>query len=187
MVNFGDGATSIGATGEAANLAALWDLPVVFVCQHNHYGEHTPFGESTRTERLAERFATYGMAAETLDGTSVPEVYAAGARAVARARRGDGPSFLECLTFRLEGHTFGAPTGYMDQAARSAAAAAEPVGAYRTWLLTHGGVPEDRLTDIEAEVDALVDGALRRATDAPPPGPGELGIDVFADPSSVPQ
>src|ERR1700691_5100474 len=98
VVNFGDGATSIGATHEAANLAALWQVPVIFVCQHNQYGEHTRFADFTRTERLAERFATYGMAAETVDGNSVPIMYEAAGRAVDRARSGGGPTFLECLT-----------------------------------------------------------------------------------------
>jgi len=77
VVNFGDGATSIGATHEAANMAALWQLPVVFVCQHNGYGEHTAFADYTRTEHLADRFRPYGMAAVTVDGNSVPDMYAA--------------------------------------------------------------------------------------------------------------
>ena len=187
VVNFGDGATGIGGTHEAANLAALWDLPVVFVCQHNQYGEHTRFADATRTERLAERFATYGMAAETLDGNSVPEVYAAAGAAVARARRGDGPTFLECLTQRLDGHTFGAPTAYMDQDALAGAVAAEPVAAYRAWLAAHGGVAEAALAAIEEAAAAEVATALHRAAGAPAPEPGELQTDVFADPSAVPR
>lgn len=186
VANFGDGATSIGATHEAANLAAVWDLPVIFVCQHNQYGEHTAFADYTRTGRLAERFATYGMAAVTVDGNSVPEVYAAAGEAIPRARAGGGPTFLECLTHRLDGHTFGAPTGYMDQQRLAAATAAEPVASYRRWLVTEGGVAEHYLAELEAEAAAAVETALRRAAEAPAPGPEELQADVFADASAVP-
>ncbi len=82
MANFGDGATSIGATHEACNLAALWEVPLVLVCQHNQYGEHTKFADFTRTHSLADRFRGYGMSAVTVDGNSVPAMAAAAADAV---------------------------------------------------------------------------------------------------------
>jgi pyruvate dehydrogenase E1 component alpha subunit len=186
VVNFGDGATSIGATHEAANLAALWQVPVIFVCQHNQYGEHTRFADFTRTERLAERFATYGMAAETVDGNSVPTMYEAAGRAVERARSGGGPTFLECLTYRLGGHTFGAATDYMDAGEMEAAEAAEPVARYRQWLIEERGVDEDTLGSIDEQVAAEVAAAVAAAAAAPVPPDEELQTDVFADSAALP-
>ncbi len=186
VASFGDGATSIGATHEAANLAALWQVPVVFLCQHNQYGEHTRFADYTRTESLADRFAAYGMAGETVDGNSVPDVYEAAGRAVARARSGGGPTFLECRTFRLGGHTFGAATDYMDAEELARAEAAEPVGRFRDWLIGQIGASPDAVAAIDDEVAAEVEAALQRALSAPDPPPEELQTDVFADPRAVP-
>lgn len=186
VVNFGDGATSIGATHEAANLAALWQVPVVFVCQHNQYGEHTRFSDYTRTERLAERFATYGMTAATVDGNSVPDMYAAAGRAVAQARSGGGPTFLECLTYRLGGHTFGAATDYMDADELAKAEDAEPVARYRRWLHEERGIDEKTLSGIDDAAEAEVEEAVDAAKSAPDPDEDELQTDVFADPAAVP-
>ncbi len=185
VVNFGDGATSIGATHEAANLAALWDLPLVLVCQHNQYGEHTRFDQFTRTRRLADRFRTYGMAAATVDGNSVPEMYEAAKEAVARARRGGGPTFLECLTFRLGAHAFGTSTEYVDPDELAEAEEAEPVGRYRHWLLEQRLATRATLGSIDEDVDAEVEAALASALAAPPPGPEELLTDVFSSSTPV--
>jgi acetoin:2,6-dichlorophenolindophenol oxidoreductase subunit alpha len=187
VVNFGDGATSIGATHEAANLAALWDLPVVFVCQHNQYGEHTRFSDYTRTARLADRFAGYGMAAATVDGNSVPEMYAAAGEAVRRARAGEGPTFLECLTFRLGAHAFGTGTEYVDPDELARAEAAEPVGRHRRWLEEERGVSAATLDAIEADAAQRVEAAVAAATAADPPGPQELATDVFSTEEALPR
>jgi TPP-dependent pyruvate/acetoin dehydrogenase alpha subunit len=187
VVNFGDGATSIGATHEAANLAALWQVPLVFVCQNNRYGEHTAFADYTRTPSLAERFRGYGMAATTVDGNNVPDMFEAAAEAIGRARAGGGPTFLECMTYRLGGHTFGATTEYMDPDEYAAAEENEPVGKYRRWLLAERGVAEPVLAGIEGEVAAAVEAAVESAKAAAPPPPDELLLDVFSDPVSVPR
>ena len=185
VVNFGDGATSIGAAHESANMAALWQLPVVFVCQHNQFGEHTAFSDYTRTERLAERFATYGMASLTVDGNSVPEMHQAAGQAVERARGGGGPTFLECLTYRLGGHSFGSTTEYME--GLSEAEANEPVGRYRQWLIDERGIDEARLAEIEKEVAEEVERAVESAKAAPAPSETDLLTDVFSDLDMVPQ
>lgn len=185
VVNFGDGATSIGATHEAANMAALWQLPVVFVCQHNQFGEHTAFADYTRTARLAERFATYGMAATTVEGNSVPDMYQAAGEAVARARAGGGPTFLECLTYRLGGHSFGSTTEYM--AGLAEAEANEPVGRYRRWLVDERGVAESTLAGIEKDVAEQVEQAVESAKAAPAPTEEDLLTDVFSDLEMVPR
>ncbi|HEX3842300.1 MAG TPA: thiamine pyrophosphate-dependent dehydrogenase E1 component subunit alpha [Acidimicrobiales bacterium] len=187
VVNFGDGATSIGATHEAANLAALWQVPLVFVCQNNRYGEHTAFADYTRTPSLAERFQGYGMAATTVDGNNVPDMFAAAAEAIGRARSGGGPTFLECMTYRLGGHTFGATTEYMDPDEFAAAEENEPVGKYRRWLIETRGIGEATLAGIEGEVATEVEAAVASAKAADPPPPDELQLDVFADPVSVPR
>jgi acetoin:2,6-dichlorophenolindophenol oxidoreductase subunit alpha len=185
VVNFGDGATSIGATHEACNLAALWDLPVLFVCQHNQYGEHTRFDEFTRTRRLADRFREYGLAAVTVDGNSVPEVHAAAGEAVERARTGGGPTFLECLTYRLGAHAFGTATDYVDPAELARAEAAEPVGRYRRWLVDDLGTAEETLETVDRDAAAAVERALAAALAAAPPGPEELLTDVFSPSTPV--
>ena len=187
VVNFGDGATSIGATHEACNLAALWQLPVIFVCQNNRYGEHTKFAEYTRTTSLAERFGAYGMEARTVDGNSIPTMSAAAEEAIGRARAGQGPTFLECMTYRLGGHSFGSTTEYMDPGELSAAEAAEPVGRNRTWLRQERGIDEDVLAGMEAEVRVQVEAALESAKASAPPSPDELLTDVFSSLEASPR
>ena len=107
IANFGDGAANIGAFGESLNMAALFGLPVVFVCQNNRYSEYTSFEESTLTQQISERAAGYGMPGVTVDGTDPDVVATAATEAVQRARAGDGPTLLECVAYRLQGHSFG--------------------------------------------------------------------------------
>ena len=187
VVNFGDGATSIGAAHEAANMAALWELPVIFVCQHNGYGEHTAFSDYTRTTRLAERFGLYGMASVTVDGNSVPELFEATGEAVARARTGGGPTFMECMTFRLEGHSFGATTEYVDPLLMAEAKANEPVGRFRRWLTEGFGVSDQALSEVEAKAVAAVDAAVEEAKASDAPDISELQTDVFSNQEAVPR
>src|SRR5580658_3169580 len=187
VVNFGDGATSIGATHEAVNIAALWELPVVFVCQNNGYGEHTAFSDYTRTSSLADRFRNYGMAAVAVDGNSVPDLYAATGEAVERARSGGGPTFLEAKTFRLEGHSFGATTEYVDAERLAQARENEPVGRFQRWLVDDFGVSADALADIDAKAVAAVDAAVAAGIASPEPGFDELQTDIFSTQEAVPQ
>lgn len=187
VANFGDGATSIGATHEACNLAALWEVPLIFVCQHNQYGEHTRFAEYTRTSNLADRFRGYGMAATTVDGNSVPDMAAAAEEAVARARAGGGPTFLECVTYRLGGHTFGATTEYMDQTEFERAEADEPVARYRRWLVEERGVGGNELEEVERAVQAEVDAAFADAAGGADPSVDDLLTDVFSSSGALPR
>ncbi|WP_033292190.1 alpha-ketoacid dehydrogenase subunit alpha/beta [Amycolatopsis jejuensis] len=179
VVSFGDGATSIGFVHEAMNLAALWKLPVVFLCQNNQFGEHTPIGEYTLTKRLSDRAPGYGMPGVTVDGFDPEAVHRAAGEAVARARAGEGPTFLEATCYRLQGHSFGAPMPYADPDELAAAKAAEPVGAYRTRLI-EAGVSADALGVIEAEVTDLVATSIEAALQSPQPDLAELGNHVLA-------
>jgi pyruvate dehydrogenase E1 component alpha subunit len=187
VVNFGDGATSIGATHEAVNMAALWNLPIVFVCQNNRYGEHTKVADYTRSPSLAERFAGYGLTARSVDGNSIPAMSAAAAAAIDQARSGGGPTFLECMTYRLGGHSFGSTTEYMDPAELARAEADEPVGHNRRWLTEERGVAEEVLEKLEAEVDAAVEAALEFAKASEPPPASELLTDVFSRMEAAPK
>ena len=115
LVSFGDGATSIGYVHEAMNMAALWSLPVVFFCQNNFWAECTSYGRYTRTERLSDRAAGYGMPGTTVDGSDPHAVHDAVAQAAERARSGAGPSFVEAVAYRLQGHYFGDAMAYAEQ------------------------------------------------------------------------
>ena len=176
VASFGDGAMNIGAVHESLNLAAVWDLPVVFCCQRNGWGEHTRYEDTTRTARLAERVAGYGMAAVTVDGLSVGALWDAFGDAVGRARAGGGPAFVEALAPRLDGHAFGAGTDEMDPDELAAARAAEPVAAFRAELDAAGmAVAAD---EIEAAAAAAVDDAMAAALAAPAPAADALLTDV---------
>jgi len=177
---FGDGATNIGGFHEALNLAAVWDLPVVFVCQNNEFGEFTPRHESQRIERVAQRADAYGMPGVTVDGNDPLATYAAARDAIARARGGDGPMLVECSTYRFMGHFYGDPMGYMDPDQLAAGVAADPVAGYRQRLVDDGTATEAELANLEAEVAGAVDAAFEFAKASPPPDADTLLTDVYA-------
>jgi 2-oxoisovalerate dehydrogenase E1 component len=162
-VSFGDGATSTGALNEALNLAALWTLPIVFLCQNNLFGEATPIAQYTRTEQLSDRAAAFGMHAETVDGTDPMAVYAAMESARERARSGGGPTFLEAISYRLGGHYFGDPLTTVPKDELAAARAAEPVTKFRSALAASGVATADELAAIDRDEAARVAVAMTGA------------------------
>ena len=180
-VTFGDGATAIGAYHEAMNLAALWRLPLVFVCQNNGWAEHTPLSAYAPATDLAGRAAAYNMAAVTVDGFDPIETWRVLGRAAEQARAGGGPSFVECRTYRLVGHTSSADYSYMPKAELEAALARDPAPTFRAWLLDGGHATPGRLDEIDKAVDAAVDDAFEFAQAAPRPEPDDIYDDVFAD------
>jgi acetoin:2,6-dichlorophenolindophenol oxidoreductase subunit alpha len=180
VVNFGDGASNIGAFHEALNMAAVWDLPAVFVCHNNRYGEHTRYEFATSVPRVALRAAAYGIPGFTINGNDPVAVCGAVKAAVARARAGEGPTLIEAMTYRFWGHIFGDDMRYMPAEERQAAMDADPAVRYRNWLVDQGHLDETDLAVIEAEVDAAIEDAMRFALDSPPPGPAELLTDVYA-------
>lgn len=184
VVNFGDGASNIGAFHEALNMAGLWKLPVVFVCQNNRYAEHTAFAKGTSCERISDRAAGYGMPGVTVDGNNPLAMYEAAREAVDRARRGDGPTLVEALTYRFWGHVFGVDDmAYQPAEERTAAMAADPVPRFRGWLTEHGHLTEDEVVAIEAAIEAEIDDALDFALNGPHPELSELTTDVYAEES----
>ena len=178
---FGDGASNIGAFHESLNLASVWKLPVIFVCQNNLYGEHTTYEKATSAKRIADRAVAYDMPGVRVNGNDPIEMYAASREAVERARAGGGPTLIEAMTFRFHGHVFGDADGYMDQLQKKAAMAADPVPAFRATLIAAGLATEERLAAMEADIEAQIDVAVEFALASPYPELGELTTDVYAE------
>jgi pyruvate dehydrogenase E1 component alpha subunit len=178
---FGDGAGQTGSFHESLNLAALWQLPVIFFCENNGYAEFTPLSAHTPIERLAVHAATYGIPAATVDGNDVIGVGAAVADAAARVRAGEGPRFIEALTYRIRGHYEGDPAKYRELAELADWRAKDPLAVLRARLERDGTLDAEgaAVTGLEAEARALVDAATAVALAAPPPGPDDLRADVL--------
>lgn len=185
-VTFGDGATSIGAFHEAMNMAALWKLPVLFVCQNNQWAEHTPISEYTVAPEFAERAASYGMTARKVDGFDPMATWQALRSAVQRIRDGGGPAFVECISYRLTGHSGTADYSYVPRDELNAALARDPAPQFKAWLSSCGLVDRRRLDEIEREAEAHVDEAFTYAESCPQPPAEELYEDVFSDKRLVP-
>jgi acetoin:2,6-dichlorophenolindophenol oxidoreductase subunit alpha len=185
-VSFGDGATNTGSFHEAANMAALWDLPMVFVCQNNRYAEMTPTEDTMKLEHVADRAAGYGMPGVRVDGNDPLAVRSALDEALERARRGDGPTFIECVTFRFRGHYFGDRMPYISKDQLAAAVAADPVPRFRSHLTDAGICSEDELNRIDNDAVDAVEKALQTVMSADPPSAEELERDVYASPIGFP-
>jgi pyruvate dehydrogenase E1 component alpha subunit len=160
------------------NLAQIWMLPVIFVCQNNLYGEHTPQAMSTGAKELIDRALGYGMKGVQVNGNDAFAMYAAAAEAVERARAGRGPTFIEAKTFRFLGHLLGDDSHYIPAQQMAAAKAADPLPAYRHTLIVRG-VEESVLNAIDAEIAAQVEDAAQYALDSPYPDPQEIRFDVL--------
>lgn len=179
VCNFGDGASNHGAFHEALNMASLWKLPVVFLCQNNRYAEHTAFRDGTAAQNISSRAAAYSMATLSVNGNDAAEMWAAAEEAVGRARRGEGPTLLEAHTFRFRGHNFGDSGHYIPKEEYAQALAEDPVPILRRQLLA-AGVSEQALGDIDATIEQEIDAALRFAFEGAAPQPADLYDDVYA-------
>ncbi|HUX75596.1 MAG TPA: dehydrogenase E1 component subunit alpha/beta, partial [Anaerolineae bacterium] len=176
----GDGATNQGMFHEALNFAAVFKLPVVFVVENNLYGEFTPVSRHASVERLADRAAAYSIPGVTVDGNDAWAVYAATREAVARARRGDGPTLLECLTYRWRGHMEGEAVAYRDPAEVAAWKQKCPIRQLERELLERGVLTPDDAAQIARQAEATVAEALAFALRSPDPPAGALIEDVYA-------
>jgi pyruvate dehydrogenase E1 component alpha subunit len=186
VVSFGDGATNTGSFHEAANMAALWALPMVFVCQNNQYAEMTPTADTMKLDTVAERAAGYGMPGVRVDGNDPLAVAAALDEALSRARRGDGPTFVECVTFRFRGHYFGDRMPYIPKEQLAEAMAADPVPRFRRQLIDTGVCSDDELNRIDEGALIDVEAVLKSVLSAEAPSIDELDRDVYATPISYP-
>jgi len=181
LVTFGDGATSIGAAHEAFNLAALWHLPLVFLCQNNQWGEHTAIADYAACTDLTARAASYGMHAVRVDGFDPIATWRALRDAAARVRAGGGPVFVEAMSYRLTGHTGTADFSYVPSKELAAAQARDPAPTMRRWLADGGHLSEAHLDTVEQRALAVVEDAFAFASASPWPEPGDLYADVFSD------
>lgn len=177
---FGDGASNIGAFHESLNLAAVWKLPVLFVCSNNGFAEHTRFENATSVEKVSTRAISYGIPGHTVDGNDPEDMYAHVHAAIARARAGEGPTLLECRTFRFLGHVLGDDDFYMTKEEKTAAMERDPLPALRARLIAEGCASEDRLAAMLAAIEAEVAEAQAFGMNSPLPSVDELRRDVFA-------
>ncbi len=177
----GDGATNIGAFHEALNLAAVWRLPVIFICENNQYMEYTPIGSVTAVRRpAADRAASYGLDPVVVDGNDVEAVYHTALFAIGRAREGDGPSLIEAVTYRHGGHSRADPGKYRPEEEVKEWLARDPLPAYRQVLIGRG-VDEAVLDEIEKNARQAVDRATEEAKAGPEPRLELAATNVWAD------
>lgn len=179
---FGDGTTNIGAFHEALNFAVVWKLPVIFVCENNLYMEYTPISEVTAVEHpAADRAGAYGLPRIVIDGNDADVVYRTAAAAYEKARAGEGPSLIECMTYRHSGHSRADPAKYRPEGELEKwKAERDPVKIYRD-RLKQFGIANDAIVGIETEVRRIVDAATEKCKAAPMPPLDILTTDVYAD------
>ncbi len=181
---FGDGAANQGIFMEVMNMAAIWKLPVIYVCENNTFGQYTRYEEATVTNQpIGARAAAFGLPTVQVDGNDVVAVYEAAVEAVARARAGDGPSFIEARTYRLRGHHMGDvgfARRYRSKEELDEHTGQEPVGRFRDQLLQQQLLSESEIEDIEAKVEAEIQAAIEFVSHSPVPDPSEIMEHVYA-------
>jgi len=182
---FGDGTTNIGAFHEALNLAVVWKLPVVFVCENNHYMEYTPIRSVTAVEHpAADRAAAYGLESILVDGNDVDVMHDAAVKTIARARSGGGPSLVEAVTYRHGGHSRGDPATYRPKDEVKEWMSRDPIQRYRE-RLTASGIDAATLLKIEEEAQKKVDVATEEARNAPDARLDGIETQVWSDGGSA--
>lgn len=181
VTNFGDGASNIGAFHESMNLASVWKLPVIFVCQNNRYAEHTALSLGTAVDSIATRAQAYNMPGVSVDGNDPVAMYQVAQEAIARARSGQGPTLIEAHTFRFLGHVFGDAGEYIPEDEYQTALANDPHPRYREWLIKHGHASREALDDIDASINSQIDAAIAFAFASPEPEAIEIKRDVYAE------
>ena len=176
---FGDGAANEGAFHEGLNMAAIWKLPVIFVCENNLYGASTPFGSVFSIGDVIDRAPAYDIPGEIVDGNDVLAVYEAAGRAIARARSGAGPTLLECKTYRQCGHSRSDPRTYRTKAEEEEWARLDPILRLAERLQAEGLAGEAWLAETEQAVKAEIDDAVAFAEESPSPEPADALTGVF--------
>lgn len=177
---FGDGASNQGTTQEALNLASAWKLPVVFVNENNGYGISCPTSKSMAVTDIADRAAAYDIPGVVVDGNDVLAVYEAVNEAVKRARKGDGPSLIECKTYRWRGHFEGDACVYRDEEELQCWIDKDPIPNYEKRLVEEGILTAGKADEIRASVESELDQAVAFSQDSPLPQPEDLTDDVYA-------
>ncbi|HID86681.1 MAG TPA: thiamine pyrophosphate-dependent dehydrogenase E1 component subunit alpha, partial [Anaerolineae bacterium] len=177
---FGDGAANTGSFHEALNMASIWKLPVVFLCENNQYAMSTPVKKAFPIENIADRAAAYGMPGVVVDGNDVLAVYKATKEAVERARRGDGPTLIECKTYRWKGHSKSDQQRYRTREEVEAWKKKDPISRFRSMLIKEGVITEEEAERIEREAKETIEEAVRFAQDSPEPSLEGIEEEVYA-------
>lgn len=180
---FGDGASNEGITHEAMNLAAVWKLPAIFVCENNGYGISVPVEQSTSVEDISVRGAAYDMPGYTVDGNDVLAIEEVMEKAMERARNGEGPSLIECKTYRWLGHWTGDPQNYRTREEVDTWKEKDPIARFAKFLIEEKYATEKDLQAIEEEVTKGMEEAEQFAKDSPEPDPSTVLDDVFCESS----
>ena len=180
MVFFGDGAGQAGPFHESLNIASLWRLPVIFVCENNGYAEFTPLSAHTKIKRLARHAKTYSIAASTVDGNDLFAVRDAVEKAVKKCRDGKGPVFVECLTHRMRGHYEGDPAKYRELAQLSEWQKKDPIARVVRALKSKKAITDKMIEAIEREARDRIEKAAEFALSSPWPAAGEVASQVTA-------
>lgn len=179
---FGDGASNEGTFHEAVNMAAIWDLPVLFVCHFNMYAESTPSSYHQKVEDLSLRAKGYGIPGVSVDGNDTLAVYEAAKKAVDRARKGKGPTLMNCRTYRILGHYVGdSGEQYRSKEEVEEAKKRDPINILRKNLIEMDVLTEEKAKKIEAEIDKQMDDAVAYAQQSPSPTADDLMTDVYSE------
>lgn len=180
VVFFGDGASNRGTFHEGANLAAAWNLPVIFVCENNKWASTTPHGTQTSVENISDRAVGYGMPSAIVDGNDVFEVYEAAKKAVERARQGGGPTLLEAKTYRIKGHFVGDPELYRTkEEVKEQFEKNDPIKRFEMKVLEEKWMTEKELAAIKEEEEELIKKSIEFAKSSPFPDESELFEDLY--------
>lgn len=177
---FGDGAANQGSFHEALNMAAIWSLPVVYVCENNQYGMSMSTTRAFKIEHIAQRAASYGMPGVTVDGNDVLAVYDAALEAVSRARAGDGPTLVECLTYRWKGHSKSDQELYRTKEEIETWKNRDPIRRFRVLLVDEGVISREEDAEIEEAATRIIDEALEFAQASPEPALDTILEGVYA-------
>ena len=177
---FGDGANNEGSFHESLNMASIWKLPVVFVCENNQYGMSTSIERSTSVKNIADRSVSYSMPGITVDGNSFSDVASASVEAVARAKSGEGPTLIECLTYRTRGHSRSDRNRYRTKEEIDAWAARDPIPRFEGELLNFGILNETMIAEVREAAEREIQSALEFAKSSPDPDPLQVANFVYS-------
>lgn len=179
MAIFGDAASNQGTFHESINMAAAWKLPIVYLCENNNYGVSVNIHTVTNTDTIAERAKAYNIPGVTVDGNDPLAVYEAVSQAVEYAREGNGPSIVECMTWRMRGHYEGDPAAYRPKETTEEWGKKDPIDNFRVYLLKEG-IDEKEIVAIEEAMEKEIDEAIQFALESPLPDPSEVTTDVYS-------
>lgn len=178
---FGDGATNIGFFHEALNLSKVWNTPVLWVCENNQYGMGTAINRASAVDEMRQKAEGYCIPNSRVDGMDILAVREASLEILEKVRSGEGPYFLEIMTYRYRGHSMGDPERYRQSEEIQKWRENDPIGIYNRYLVEESLASEEELDAVEAEVETVVEKAVEFAESSPEPAPEELFTDIYAE------